>query len=156
MRAVIPLIRSTHNLMTGRLSLDRHQRGKHILMPNGRCYRVLQIVRLTPHHPDTVPEPVSLWVHVRTRHNTRWLNTMYGGLITPLIAGLPGFRALMWMADPLGGEVEGLLLWTTRHHARQALRGLGMALAAAPTRNQPDAAWRILEEDGPAVPYAFR
>jgi hypothetical protein len=96
-------------VLVGRLGFERRHVGRKLVMEDGRPFRVFRHLALRGARPPG--SPVVFVVRFRFARLSQGLNRLLSLIPVPLIAGFPGFRHKLWMADEESGHWQGLYEW---------------------------------------------
>lgn len=101
---------SVRGALLGRLGFQRQLVGKVLVMEDGCGFRVFRHLSLAAHGPDSSGSPAVLVVRFRFARLSQRANRLLSLLPVPVIAGFPGFREKLWMADDRGWW-QGVYEW---------------------------------------------
>lgn len=131
--------------LIGRLRFEHRYVGENLVMENGRQFRVFRHLSLRAGSAPNPGSPTVLVVRFRFARFSQALNKLLSLIPIPLIAGYPGFRHKLWMANDQTGCWQGVYEWESAE-AVQAYR-TSFVLRLMNRRAVSDSiAYRVMEE----------
>ena len=106
--------------LAGRLGFERRYVGRELVMEDGRRFRVFRHLTARGSAAGEPGSPAVFVVRFSFARLSQALNRLLSLIPVPLIAGYPGFRHKLWMADE-SGRWQGVYEWESAE-AVQAYR----------------------------------
>lgn len=107
------------NVLLGRLEFERRYVGRGLVMEDGRRFRVFRHLTLRGSGAGSPNPPAVFVVRFRFARLSQDLNRWLSLIPVPLIAGCPGFRQKLWMADEQSGHWQGVYEWESAEAVRE-------------------------------------